>query len=211
MKWRLRIALGVPTVALLGWIGYFALGEAGAFNWEFWTRDHPLVNPIRVTSVQEGSLKLEDGRNLRPIGVRRADGVSQADYDMALLAITSQGVVVERDLGDGRAVLIAEPRFYNWCGTRNYKEGRWAHWAGVCIQCPASEALIHTGYATANLDEPGLLPRETWRLEGVCHLNHDDAPIRVAADGSLRYDGYQSELRDLDELIESMWKPPPQP
>lgn len=165
-----------------------------------WTREHPLVNPLRVAAVSDGALTLADGRVLRPAGVWRAPGVSAADFDQFLTVATAQGVVITRDLGDGRAFFLAEPRFYNWCGTSRT-------WAGSYLQCPLSETLIWSRRAEPALDDP-LSAFEKWRLEGTTHLRAP-GPAGLSADlTAIRFDGSCRLLTDLEPAIEAAWQPP---
>jgi hypothetical protein len=198
-------------IAVFGAIAAFAiLSEYGAFNVEVWERENPLKNPVAVTNVSNGTITLADGRSFRPAGVQRAHNVSIEDYDYALGVIAAQGVVVARDLGDGRALMLAEPKFYNWCGTRGYNGNPWARWAGSYIQCPISEVLVQSGYGQLDLDTPGLTPRERWRLKGIEHVCPiAESPTRISRDlSAFRYGGIESCFDNYDEMLESVWKPP---
>jgi hypothetical protein len=203
----------LAAAALLLVVGLLTLlSLVGVFDFDVWERDAPLLNPIAVTGVHNGTLMLADGRTLRPAGVRRIDGVSIEDYDRALRVMTAQGVVVLRDLGDGSAFLLSEPRFYNWSGTRNYKGNAWARWGGSYLQCPLSELLIQSAYAESDLDQSGLTARERWRLEGVRQIGVDKSPTRISEGlAALRYDGNERFLRDYDAVLEMLWTPPPSP
>lgn len=208
MKRRLLgilIALAATSAAVI----CLVLAQYGAFVREVWTRDNPLAHASQVASVQNGTIRLGDGRAFRPAGVRRLDGVAPEEYDRALRAIVAQGVVVIRDFGDGRVFLMAEPKFYNWCGTH----GVWYHWAGAYIQCPVSELLIYSGYARANLDDAGMTPHERWRLEGVGEIGGNvDGPVSISAtSAALRFDATVRSFSDYDANLEMMWKPPPPP
>lgn len=178
---------------------------------EVWTRESPLVNATLVASVHEGYLTLADGRRLRPAGVTRHAAVSSQEFDLALRAICNQGVIVVRDLGDGRAMLVGEAKFYNWCGTTSHHGFRTVHWAGTYLQCPVSELLIHAGYADSAPDEPGLTPREKWRLEGVGEITAiEQTPSAISVDDSaLSYDGSVTYLSGYDANLERYWKPGP--
>lgn len=198
----LLLVVGLPTL----------LSLVGVFDFDVWERDAPLLNPIAVTRVHNGTLMLADGRTLRPAGVRRIDGVSIEDYDRALRVMTAQGVVVLRDLGDGSAFLLSEPKFYNWSGTRGYKGNAWARWGGSYLRCPLSELLIQSAYAESDLDQAGLTARERWRLEGVRQIGVDKSPTRISEGlAALRYDGNERFLRDYDAVLEMLWTPPPSP
>lgn len=189
------------------------LSESGAFNVDIWKRENPLANAIPVRRVLDGALSLADGRSFRPAGITRRETVSRADFDAALTTITAQGIVVIRDLGDGRALLMAEPKFYNWCGTRNYRGNPWARWAGSFLQCPVSELLIQSGYAAPALDQPGFTPLELWRLEGALHASPQPTePTQLSSTlTALRYDGSSNAFDHYDEFLEAVWKPPPNP
>ena len=213
MTRRPRILLIATAAAIAAAIGFLALANSGLLRIEVWERDTPLTAPITVTAVRDGALTLADGRALRPAGITRADTVSAEDFDRALRVITAQGVTITRDLGDGRAFLGAEPRFYNWCGTRGDNGNPWARCAGWYIQCPISELLIQSAYADPALDQPGLTPHERWRLEGVEHFNPiAERPTTISEElVALEVDGYERLFSVYDELLEAMWKPPPAP
>jgi hypothetical protein len=206
--------IAIAVAAAVGAVVTFlVLSESGAFNTEVWEREDPLVNPSTVASVREGTITLVDRRAFRPAGVGRRDEVSSDDYDRALRVIVAQGVVVIRDLGDGRAFLVAEPRFYNWCGTRAYNANPWARWAGSYLRCPVSELLIQLAYAKPVLDQPGLSSRERWRLEGVGQIGGvADSPTPISQTlAAFRYNGSERYLGDYDTMLETVWKPPPSP
>ena len=208
MKRGLRnIVIGVASVVAV----LITLSLAGFFDYDVWKQENPLASPIAVTSVRDGAITLADGRVFRPAGVSRSDGVTAEDYDKAVRVIVAQGVVLVRDLGDGSAFLLAEPKFYNWCGTRNADGIPWKRWAGSYFQCPVSELLIQTAYAIPALDQAGLTARERWRLEGVEHIGGIDvSPTRISDGlGAFRYGGNESYLSDYDATLELMWKPPP--
>ena len=211
---RGSLTLGYGLLVLvIAVVAFFVLAERGAFDVEVWERNSPLVDAFSVSSVREGVITLTDGRPFRPAGVSRREGVSADDYDHALRVIVAQGVTVTRDLGDARAFLLAEPRFYNWCGTRGYKGNPWARWAGSYLQCPVSELLIQTAYARAQIAEPGLTPRERWRLEGIGQSPRiDDSPVHLSDDlNALIYDADLSLFADFETKLEMLWKPPPPP
>jgi len=184
------VALGVHALRL-------------AFPEGAWTREHPLVDAISIVDIREGAITLADGRTFRLAGIAPAPGVSADAFADALRTITAQGVTVLRDLGDGRAFLLAEPKFYNWCGT-----GRWP---GMYLQCPVSELLIQSGYAEPDLTHPSLTAREQWRLEGAAHLRDSDyqqTPISTRS-SAFRISGREGAFRDYDLHVEAVWKPPP--
>jgi hypothetical protein len=178
---------------------------------DHWTRKNPLQGVTVI--VRDGHVELPDGRSLVPAGVLRASGVSEMEYEQALKAACAQGVVVVRDVGDGSAFLRVEPKFYNWCGTRNRDGSRWA---GSYIQMPLSEFLIQSGYATPNVAREGLTPRERWRLEGMAseevYLSPWNKPTQLITErAAFRYDGNESALTDEEflEYMISQWKEPP--
>lgn len=172
-----------------------------------WTRDNPLIGAVAVTAIKDGAITLADGRCFRPAAVRQRANVSAAEYDAALRAITNQGVVVVRDLGDGSALLLAEPKFYNWCGNSA------PHWAGSYYQCPVTDLLVRTAYADPWLDQPGLTARERCRLEGLGSLFHiEDTPIELSRDGTaFRLEGDERHLIDYEGMLETFGKVPPPP
>jgi hypothetical protein len=209
-RWhRILLGFGVGAFTFVALVG---LSATGLFDYDVWVRKHPLENAVAVTSVHGGVLTLADGRSLRPAGVVRRDVVNAADYDAALRAVVAQGIVVTRDLGDGRAFMIAEPRFYNWCGTRGYNGDPCGRCAGEYIRCPVSELLAQAAYARTVVDEPGLTARERWRLEGVGRVIAVAAePTRMSGDRrSFRWGGGERELSGYDEYLELMWKPAPE-
>lgn len=178
---------------------------------DYWTRKDPLQGVAVI--VRDGHVALPDGRTFAPAGVTRASGVSESEYQQALAAACAQGVVVVRDVGDGSAFLRVEPKFYNWCGTRNRDGSRWA---GSYIQMPLSEFLIQSGYAAPDVAREGLKPRERWRLEGLASkdvfLRVSDEPTALWFDGSaFRYDGNEHALTDAEflEYMISQWREPP--
>jgi hypothetical protein len=213
MKPGRRTLAIVAVTAVAAFVTFFVLSENGVFDFDVWYRENPLVRPIAVTSVLDGTMTLADGRVLRPAGVRRADGVPTEGYDRAIRLMCDQGVVVIRDLGDGSAFLVAEPKFYNWCGTRGHNGNPWARWGGSYFQLPMSELLVQSGYATPAWDQAGLTARERWRLEGVEHIGGiAEAPVRISEKlAAFRYDGSVRDLSDYDATLELMWKPPPPP
>ena len=183
-----------------------------------WKRENPLQNPIAVRSVSNGLITLSNGRTLAPAGVRKRDVVSPQDYDHALRAATAQGVVIVHDLGDGRAFLKAEPMFYNWCGTGNYKWG--IGWAGSYLQVTLSEFLVYAGYADPEPSPINLDQRQGWRLEGAREMSKaaigETEPflMTVTESQQFRYDSYVEYFRDyadLDGQLEALWQPPPKP
>lgn len=214
MERGLRTIVIAVAVVVAGVAASFVVSESGVLDVDVWEREDPLPSPIAVTCVRDGAITLSDGRVLRPAGVTRRESVSVAEYDNALCVIVAQGVVVTRDLGDGTAFLLAEPRFYNWCGTRGYHGNPWARWAGSYIQCPLSELLVGAAYADVDLNQSGMTAREIWRLEGVgqvCAI--DEEPMLVSRElGALRYDGgVTRHFADFDTTLEVLWRPAPSP
>ncbi|MFN8728491.1 MAG: hypothetical protein ACK55O_09465 [Phycisphaerales bacterium] len=196
------------VMVVAAFVAFSVLSISGVFDYDVWKREKPLASPIAVTSVRDGAITLSDGRVFRPAGVQRPEGVAAEDYDNAVRVIVAQGVIVVRDLGDGSAFLLAEPKFYNWCGTRNADGIPWKRWAGSYLQCPVSELLVQTAYAIPALDQDQLTARERWRLEGVEHIaGIAESPTRISNDlGAFRYGGGESYLSDYDETLELMWK-----
>ena len=212
MKRAPRTILITAIAVVAAFVVFIVLSASGVFDVDVWERENPLANAIVVTTVQDGTVTLSDGRTFRPAGVRRRENVSVEDYDDALRVIVAQGVVVTRDLGDGTAFLLAEPKYYNWCGTRcGYKGNPWARWAGSYLQRPLSELLILSAYAQPDLEQATLTAREQWRLEGVERFVRSGAqPVRVSDNlVALTYNGNVTTLDDFDAKLAVLWKPPP--
>jgi hypothetical protein len=207
-RWKRNFMIGIAAAVLL--LGVLSTG--GVLDYDVWVREQPLRSTTAVTSVHDGTILLADGRAFRPAGVRRLESVAVEDFDNALRVMIARGVVVIRDVGDGTAFLLAEPKFYNACGTRGMDGNPWKRWAGSYFQCPMSELLIHVGYAAADLAQDGLTKRELWRLEGVQHcVGVEDHPRRISlGSGSFRYGGVERCFHDYEGLLETMWKPAPQ-
>ncbi|MBL0871400.1 MAG: hypothetical protein IBJ18_12580 [Phycisphaerales bacterium] len=185
------------------------LDELDTFTVDFWDRKHPLVNPLAVTSVESGRITLADGRVLTPAGIRRRDNITDQQFDDALRTCVAQGVIINRDLKDGRAFLTVEPKFYNWCGTCARKRGSRKRWKGTYFQAPLSELLVVQGYAHIELDQPNLTPLERWRLEGTKHLNPPDKPNWILIETpAFRYDTTPAYMLDYDDFLEIYSKPP---
>ncbi|MBX3390574.1 MAG: hypothetical protein KF691_14085 [Phycisphaeraceae bacterium] len=181
------------------------------FGHDVWTRENPLVNPLAVAGVRNGVIALADGRILKPAGIRAKASISSDVYDNALAIMLAQGVIVERDLGDGRAFLVCEPKFYNWCGTLGCgANNRWDRWAGGYFRCPLSPLLIAGGFAEAVLDEPGLNDFEKWRLEGTTQsLCHEHRQFRMSSiSPSFAFDSVAREVAHLDETLDLIWSKP---
>lgn len=211
-RWSRNLAIGAVAVVAAS-LAFNVLTRAGIFDYDVWTRQNPLVAPLTATTVRDGAITLTDGRVFRPAGVRCAAGVGADEYDNAVRVIVAQGVVVVRDLGDGTAFLLAEPKFYNWCGTRGSSGLPQQRWAGSYLQCPVSELLVQTGYAVPALNQEGLTARERWRLEGVEHLGDiPESPTRISDElGAFRYGGGESYFRNYEANLELFWKPAPPP
>lgn len=210
----MRTILITAIAVVAAFVVFILLSASGVFDIDVWERETPLSHAIVVTTVQDGTVTLSDGRTFRPAGVRRRDNVPVEDYDNALRVIVAQGVVVTRDLGDGTAFLLAEPKYYNWCGTRfGYKGNPWARWAGSYFQRPLSELLILSAYAEPDLEQTTLTAREQWRLEGVERFVRSGAqPVRISRDlVALTYNGNVITLDDFDSKLAVLWKPPPSP
>ncbi len=208
-----RTFLRVLSVLAAAFIVSIVIGGlflVGAFNRDVWDRDAPLHTPIALKEVRDGVIILADDRAYRPAGITRRDDVSPADFDAALRTVAAQGILVDRDLGDGRAFLHAEPKFYNHCGYRN----RWGrHWAGRYVNCDASLALVTSGYARIDLDQPGLSDLDRWRFEGLDHLiSIPPSPQRIS-DGLVAFDTTAQEhhLAAYDTTLAIVWHPPPKP
>ncbi|MEZ6241477.1 MAG: hypothetical protein R3B57_00385 [Phycisphaerales bacterium] len=165
-----------------------------------WKRETPLIDPLRVVSVSDGVLQLEDGRKLRPAGIEPAEAVTQEEFDRFLKIATAQGVVVDRVVSDDRALLTVEPRFWNWCGTSQ----RDLHWAGSYIRAPLSELAILCAYAIPDLELAGLTGRDVWRLQGCFDLCYTDEPDSLRDDlNAIEYGGQGTAyIRDIDMFIE---------
>lgn len=198
------LRLRARTLLLLT-IGPVILVGLANWPWGFrsWDRENPLANAVAVRSVHDGVLTLVDGRRLQPAGIRWIDSIDSVTIDNFLRIATAQGIVVTRDLGDGRAFMRCEPRFCNWCGTSRT-------WAGAYYQFPLSVLSVRCGYATPDLDQPLLDPIEQWRLEGVQHLGIDPEPTRLAEHSTaIRYSGDERLFSDYDDTLALLWKPAP--
>jgi hypothetical protein len=201
--------LGIAVVVLAAGLFVFAMmWNAGVLRRENWTRETPLVDPVKVVAVKDGALTLEDGRVLRPAGISPAADVAPSLFDEALRAATLQGVVVTREFGDGRALLLAEPKFYNWCGTCGC-DG----WMGTYYRMPLSEAMVFLKYATIDTTQDGMTARERWRIEGANKFMANDGPARMSMRSrSFRYESDARFFVDpdqYDQTLELIWTPPP--
>jgi hypothetical protein len=157
-------------VCALALVVYQAFLHSPMFDYDVWDRKTPLVGALGVTGVRDGVVTLQDGRSFRPAGVDRRERVTPEQFDQALRVATAQGVIVERDLGDGSAMLRGEPKFYNSCGTCGDQGDPRRRFAGRYLPCSVSEILLFTGYAKVDADQPGLLPKELRRMHGVIEV-----------------------------------------
>jgi len=192
MKWSAGVIICVLLVLIAAGL---TLGRE-----ESWRRPNPLMNPISVVEVHDGMLTLEDGRVLQPAGVVPAQGNPAEAWDQFLRSSTAQGIRVERMLGNDRAMLRVEAKFYNWCGT-----SRSRGWAGDYVQAGLGELAILCGYADLAPDHDDLTEQELWRLRGCVELRLDQEPIRISeSSNALRFDSVAFMLRDLDNYIEAV-------
>lgn len=192
----------VPVVLLAVVVGAIVYVQRPAT----WKREQPLLDPIRVASVEQGVLMLADGRELRPAGVQRSPHVSQEEYDVVLQIVVAQGVVVDRMVGASHAMMIAEPRYWNWCGTCQRRRGS----LGKYEQAPLSELLVLSGFAIPTEDTTGLTPRDIWRLHGCEQLRYSAEPDGYSESRvSLGYGGHAySYMNELDMFIETITESP---
>ncbi len=183
-----------------------------ALRIDTWTRPHPLEGAIGVASVADGVIVLVDGRKFRPAGVLTHPDIDPAAYDEALRIACAQGVTLLRDLGDGRAFLQAEPKFYNWCGTRTgYGLNPFGRWAGGYFQAPLSEFLIFAGYAVPVSIDPALSEFEKWRIEGAPLLRAHDEPMRRYEHmGAFAFSGTERFLSEYEAACEAVLKRAPE-
>ncbi|MBY0311107.1 MAG: hypothetical protein K2W85_03465 [Phycisphaerales bacterium] len=183
----------------------------GLIKTDNWVRNAPLSDPIIVRTVQDGTLILEDGTSVRPAGVRRAPGVPSAEYDSALAIMVAQGVIVHRVCDDGSAFLIAEPRFYNYCGTRRTLGLFSTRTAGWYFRYPLSELLVHSGFAEPDPFSITLSANDRWRIDGMHHIGKSRGRVRVVNTtlNALQVEPSDSNGRDIDLIVEACWKPPP--
>lgn len=158
------VSLCVVLACVLLLVAYVGLSALGVINLDVWHRPTPLVNATAVASVRDGDVVLADGRKFRPAGVLRREGVGADEFDLALRIATAQGVIVERDLGDGSAMLRGEPKFHK-SGSRVDFPG--PNTLGWYRPCSVSEILLFTGYAKVDTKQTGVLPQELRRLNGV--------------------------------------------
>lgn len=150
--------------------------------------------------VADGAVHLADGRAFCPAGVRRLDKVTPEEFDDALRVLTAQGVVVERDLGDGTALMVVEPKFAQSCGTYASRQTGLERWRGDYIQCPLSEALISFGLAGCG-DLTGLDPRRERRMRYVAN-DASGSPTAVYGDAVWDFGAGRSLTLSI-ELFES--------
>lgn len=196
----------IRGVSILAGVLIVGLGAYVFWPWaERWDREHPLTNPDVVVGVEGGRLTLADGRVLEPAGVARTEEVDPATYDAFLRAVTAQGIEVVRDLGDGRAMMRAEPKFWNWCGTCRRRGG---NWAGSYFNVSLSEYLCYAGYAVPVEDQQGLTPRERWRLAAAEEFYVQPEPLGFR-DDAIVYDSGARNFFDWDVIAEVFAGPPP--
>lgn len=193
------------VAALLLALGVTLSYVSGTPSFNVWNRPSPLVGAVPVVSVHDGVMVLADGRAFTPDGVRRANGLAPEQFDLVLRVAGAQGVVVERDLGDGRAMVTVEPRFYNGCGSHS----GWTRWAGSYVRHTLSQFLVLMGYAAFDPSQAGLTPMERWRLEGAAHIAGRPADLPWAPGAAFHFSGAMGELSpNLDEYITCLWQPP---
>lgn len=207
---RVSTSVNIRGVAIAVALVVAAVAAIVAFNWprpEWWDRKHPLASPVAVVGVEGGRLTLADGRVFEPAGIVRPDDVDPDEYDEFLRTVAAQGVEVVRDLGDGRAFLRAEPKFWNWCGTCRRQRG---NWAGSFFTVALSEYACSTGYAVAQPDQPGISSHERWRLESVDELARGYTGRPRFHDGQIEYDSNARHFHDWDELAPAFGGPRPE-
>lgn len=170
-----------------------------------WIRNKPLATPLAVSSVSDGSITLANGCVLRPAGIVRSPTVSAEEYDAALRTMTAQGVEVRDLVSDETAMLQAEPKFYNWCGTSSRR------WPGSYFQCGVSEAMVYLGFADLDMTSATLKPLDQWRLEGARRIRDTEQTRTDINDrmSAFSYSGSAKILEDFDGWIEVLYQPPP--
>jgi hypothetical protein len=146
-----------------------------------WVRENPLVDPLAVIEVRDGLIVLEDGRAFAPAGVVPRADIAPEVYDGFLLAVLAQGVVVDRVVSDGVAVMTAEPRFFNTCGTSSRRVPGTFHRGSIGV------ILAFGGYAVLDAEAEGLTEYERWRHRGVQAIMDElprsfDEPLRFQQD-----------------------------
>jgi hypothetical protein len=193
------LGVSLATAALVGLLSLTPLQSRGP-----WVRKHPLQNPIEVKSIGNGRLTLSDGRVLAPAGIVRSAEVTPDRFDAVLRVATRQGVEVLTDFGDGRAFLMAEPKYFNWCGNSNRR------WPGSYLRAPLSEMMIWAGVAEPRLDEPGLTTVQKWRLEGATQLRTGSEMLMFdETQSSFQYSAEAESFVDYEEYLKMAWKPRP--
>lgn len=189
MKWFFWLT--VVTLACLA-VGFFLQAQKAE-----WKREMPLVDPVGVQAISEDVLILEDGRRVRPIGVKPR--VDAETWEAFLSVSTAQGILVDKTFEDGFALMRVEPRFYNWCGTCNRR------WAGTYVSCDLSVLAVRCGYAEPLNEQVGLDDLEVWRIDGARALRFDDEPVVINEHlNAFRFDSLVYEFQDLDQYIESV-------
>ncbi|MBS0188319.1 MAG: hypothetical protein JSS51_09630 [Planctomycetes bacterium] len=205
------IAWALP-LCVAAYMAFRVIDEQGAFDTTFWTRENPLQGAIQVHEVRDGVLKLVDGRSFRPAGVWRGAWMTTEQFDSVLSVMAAQGVVIDRDVGDGSAFMTVEPKFYNWCGTRGCGgRNRHERWAGGYFVCPMSYLLIQACYADPDVQQAGLSATDQWRLQGTNRIcERRGGPNNWSqTNKAFRYDVFVRDFANLDETIEREWKPRP--
>ncbi|MBL8760273.1 MAG: hypothetical protein JNL50_03140 [Phycisphaerae bacterium] len=178
----------------------------------YWQRINTLAAPIGVIKVQDGKVTLTDNRVFAPAGIVPAPGITPDQFDQALRVATMQGVEVTRDLGDGRAIMRAEPKFYNWCGTCGERRTRGFYWRGDSVGCDLAQVLILTHYARFDPATTLLKPIERWRLDAMTHVFESElqaGPCFISEPSkAFRYLGSERYMGD-DQFLEYVWKVAP--
>lgn len=203
---RLSIAFLVISTILV------ATGIIHAPLIPYWERINYLAAPIGVIKVQDGKVTLADGRVFAPAGIIAAPGISPEQFDQALRVATMQGLEITRELGDGHAIMRAEPRFYNWCGTCGARRRGGHYWLGDSVGCDLAQVLILTNYARFDPAATSLKPIERWRLDAMSHVFESDlqeGPCTISEPSqAFRYLVSERYMGD-DRFLESAWKTAP--
>jgi hypothetical protein len=192
VRWRLLIPVAIIAVVLCLVLAAWLPSRRSE------SRPNPLANPIRIVGISSAGLELADGRTLRPAAVALPEDPEAHSAALEFIHIAvAQGVEVIRELEDGSALLLCEPRFYNWCGTCRTRA--WYLRSGL------SELLIRAGHASPVLPWPGLDPAEAQRIETVtamAEVSRHGEPETVRPGIGIRYDSHYRDLERLDELAE---------
>nr|ACO70935.1 hypothetical protein [uncultured Verrucomicrobiota bacterium] len=123
-------------------------------------RDHPLVAPILITSIQ-GDTLVAGQRQFRLAGVKLpTDPVIAALAQKVLQIATAQGVEVIRVVeAPDACILRCEPRIWHWCGNDPVA----AHFQ----QFNLNELMVAGGGATYDASCPKLTDEERLRLQAA--------------------------------------------